>query len=202
VDLVGREERRLLQRLPAMLDTIRAEAEGVPILPATLRAAGAAITAAMARFLGSILESDLERVDRERAVRLQHRTANLNALYESLDEFVQSCKLARQWPPSGRVADQMIEALHTLLMALADAADTDDPTEREMTLALLTHRDELMERIRQRVLREDPDMPAKAQEALFAATMLFERIIWLARRTALLFSPERGAEPQPLTAAS
>jgi phosphate:Na+ symporter len=202
VDLVGREERRLLQRLPAMLDTIRADVEGVPLPPTTLRAAGAAITAAMARFLGSILELNLERVDREKAVRLQHRTANLNALYESLDEFAQICKLARLSPPSGRVADQMVEALHTLLMALADAADTDDPAEREMTLALLTHRDELMERIRQRVLREDPDMSAKAQEALFAATMLFERIIWLARRTALLFSPERGAEPEPLAAAS
>jgi phosphate:Na+ symporter len=202
VDLVGREERRLLGRLPAMLDTIRADAEGVRIPPATLRIAGAAITAAMARFLGSILESDIDRIDREKAVRLQHRTANLNALYESLDEFVETCKLARQSPPSGRVADQMVEALHTLLMALTDAADTDDLTEREMTLALLTQRDELMERIRQRVLREDPDMPAKAQEALFAATMLFERIIWLARRTALLFSPERGAEPQPLPAVS
>jgi len=123
-------------------------------------------------------------------------------LYESLDEFVQTCKLARQSPPSGRVADQMTEALHTLLMALADAADTDDQSEREMTLALLTYREELMERIRQRVLREDPDMPAKAQEALFAATMLFERIVWLARRTALLFSPEHTAERQPLAVAS
>lgn len=201
LELVGREEHRLLQRLPAMLDTIRADADGAPIPPATLRAASAAITSAMARFLGSILESNLERDDREKAVRLQHRTANLNALYESLDEFVQSCKLARQWPSSGRVADQMIEALHTLLMALADAAETDDPSEREMTLALLTHRDELMERIRRRVLREDPDMPAKAQEALFATTMLFERVIWLGRRTALLFSSEGGVEHQPLAAA-
>ncbi|MCK9914413.1 Na/Pi symporter [Microbacteriaceae bacterium K1510] len=201
LDLVAREEHRLLQRLPAMLDTVRADAEGVPIPPATLHAAAVTITGAMARFLGSILESNLERANREKATRLQHRTANLNALYESLDEFIQTCKLARQSPSSGRVADQMIEALHALLMALADAADTDDLSEREMTLALLTYRDELMERIRQRVLREDPDMPAKAQEALFAATMLFERIIWLARRTALLFSPERGAAHQPLAAA-
>jgi hypothetical protein len=47
-----------------------------------------------------------------------------------------------------------------------------------------------MERIRPRVLREDPNMPSKAQEALSSATMLFERIIWLARRNALLLSPE------------
>ncbi len=202
LELVEREERRLLQRLPAMLDTIRADVDGAPPAPATLRAASAAVTAAMVRFLGSILEADLERDDREKAVRLQHRTANLNALYESLDEFVQSCKLARQSSSSGRVADRMIEASHTLLMALADAAETGDLAERDMTLALLTHRDDLMERIRQRVLREDPDMPAKAQEALFATTMLFERVIWLARRTALLFSSQGNVEQRPLAAAS
>jgi phosphate:Na+ symporter len=56
-------------------------------------------------------------------------------------------------------------------------------------LALLGHRDELMERIRQRVLREDPAMPPAAQEALFAATMLFERIVWLSRQTTMLLVP-------------
>jgi phosphate:Na+ symporter len=50
-----------------------------------------------------------------------------------------------------------------------------------------------MERIRRRVLREDADMPARPQEALFAATMLFERLIWLARRCAILLNPEPAA---------
>jgi hypothetical protein len=51
----------------------------------------------------------------------------------------------------------------------------------------------LMDRMRRRVLQENPDLPADAQEALFAATMLFERIVWLARRNALLILPG----PQP-----
>jgi hypothetical protein len=38
------------------------------------------------------------------------------------------------------------------------------------------------------VLRENPDLPAKAQEALFSATMLFERIVWLSRRIAMLLA--------------
>jgi hypothetical protein len=42
------------------------------------------------------------------------------------------------------------------------------------------------------VLREDPNMPPKPQEALFAATMLFERVVWLARRSAILLTPERA----------
>jgi hypothetical protein len=48
-----------------------------------------------------------------------------------------------------------------------------------------------MERMRQRVLCEEPDIPSKAHEALFSTTMLFERILWLARRNALLL-PEPG----------
>ena len=62
-----------------------------------------------------------------------------------------------------------------------------------MLLALLGHRDELMERIRRRVLREDPNMPSKAQEALFSTTMLFERVVWLARRCAILLNPDPAA---------
>lgn len=202
IELVGREERRLLERLPAMLDTVRADAQGPATPPATLRAAGTLITQAMAAYLGSIIEANLERADREQAVRLEHRTANLNALYEGLDEFVAASQAARQWPSSARVADQMIESLHTLLSALVDATATDDPSERELILSLLGHRDELMERIRQRVLREDPNMPAKAQEAIFTATMLFERIVWLARRSALLLECRNGQPQEPLAAAS
>jgi hypothetical protein len=63
----------------------------------------------------------------------------------------------------------------------------------------------MMERMRRRVLREDPDMSPKAQEvqeALFSTTMLFWRIVWLARRGALLRdAPTAGAET-PVDAAA
>jgi phosphate:Na+ symporter len=197
IELVGREEQRLLARLPDMLDAVRADAEKEVIPASTLRTAGAAVTRAIAGYLESISEARLERSDRERVVRLQHRTANMNALQESVDEFVTACVSARQWPSSGRVADQMIESLHALLNTLADAAAANDPDEQELLLSLLGHRDEMMERIRQRVLREDPNMPAKSQEALFAATMLFERAVWLARRCAILLNPDQASGGRP-----
>jgi phosphate:Na+ symporter len=200
IELVGREEQRLLARLPSMLDAVCADAEGEAIPAPTLRSAAASISRAMAGYLESISEGRLERSDRERVVRLQHRAANLNAMHESLDEFVTACISARQWPSSGRVADQMIESLHALLEALVEAAAANDSGEQELVLSLLGHRDEMMERIRQRVLWEDPNMPAKAQEALFAATMLFERAVWLARRCAILLNPERAAGSQGVPA--
>ena len=189
VELVGREERRLLDLLPTMLDDLRADA-GESAVPAdVVKSAGVSVARAMAAYLEAILGADVERADRERVIRLQHRTSNIGALFEALDNFAAASRTARQWPSSGRVAEQMVEALHALLTALIDAVTSDDPADRELVLALLGHRDELMERIRQRVLREDPGMPAPAQEALFTATMLFERIVWLARQTTMLLVP-------------
>lgn len=194
IELAAREERRLLERLPTMLDAVRADVEGpTAVSAATLREAGTAITREMAAYLDQITELALTRTSREQVMRLQHRVANLTALHEALDDFVTACEQTRHWPSSARVAGQMIESLHTLLTAFVDAATSADPGDHEVLLVLLGHRDEMMERIRQRVLREDPDMPPKAQEALFSTTMLFERIVWLARRNALLLTPEAAS---------
>jgi len=92
----------------------------------------------------------------------------------------------------------MVEAMHALLGALVDATASEDPAEQQMVLSMLGHRDELMERMRRRVLQENPDLPTEAQESLFATTMLFERIIWLARRNALLILPEAANPPTPV----
>jgi phosphate:Na+ symporter len=193
LELLGREESRLVERLPMMLDTIRADVTASNTSPQMLRTASTTITRAMAGYLESIMETNIERVDRERVIRFQHRTANLDALFEALDEFRTAAQAAKHWPASGRLAESMIEALHTLLSAFVDACISCDPAEREFVLSLLGHRDELMERMRQRVLRENPDLPAQAHESVFAATMLFERVVWLARRSTLLLT---GA-PQP-----
>jgi phosphate:Na+ symporter len=200
LDLVVREEHRLLAHLPAMLDIIR-EGGSPSVPPATLRAVGKNITRAMSAYLESVLNANAERADRERVIALQHRTANLDALYEAVGEFETAARSGQGWPASRRVADSMIEALHALLSALADAVGSSDPSDRDFIQSLLGDRDEMMQRMRQRVLREDPNIPMGAQEAIFTATVLFERIVWLARRTTLLLereSPEPApAEPAP-----
>ena len=194
LELATREEDRLVQRLPMLLDDIRSDATESVGSAELLRSASHSITAAMERYLEAILEVDLDRRDRERVIRLQHRTANLSALFDAVCEFRSAVIVAGRWPISARVTGNMVEALHALLAALAEASTSNDAEERDLVLSLLGHRDELMERMRQRVLRENPDLPAKAQEALFSATMLFERIVWLARRGTLLLTPSQGGE--------
>jgi phosphate:Na+ symporter len=189
LELVVREERRLIERLPSMLDQVRADGDPTGHSSEALKTAGIAIAAAMSRYLEAIAETGLDRDEVERLTRLQHRTANLGLLYDSLDEFVAAACKARFWPASGRVADQMIEAMHALLGVLVDSAASEDAIDQQLILSMLGNRDELMERMRRRVLQDNPELPAEAQQALFAATMLFERAVWLARRGVLLILP-------------
>src|SRR5262249_30919990 len=191
--LATREEERLAQRLPMMLDGIRSDSAAGEAPPEVLQAASHSITDTMAAYLSGILESNADRDDRERVMRLQHRAENFRALFDALGEFRVAALAAKEWPSSASVAENMIESLHALLSALVEATGSGDMVEREFVLSLLGNRDELMERMRQRVLRENPDLPAKAQEALFSATMLFERIIWLARQIAMLLAPRETA---------
>jgi phosphate:Na+ symporter len=188
LELATREEARLAQRLPTMLDEIRSEGGPVTVAPEILRAASRSIGDAIGSYLRDILDSNPDRDDSDRIIRLQHRTVNLGALFDALDDFRVAAHDANQWPSSAKVAKTMIEALHAQLSALVDAISSMDPSERDFVLSLLGSREELMERMRQRVLHENPDLPAKAREALFSATMLFERIVWLARRIAMLLS--------------
>src|SRR5579871_1140138 len=98
VELVGREERRLLDLLPTMLDDMRADAGESAVSSDVLKSAGISVSRAMAAYLEAILGADVERSDRERVIRLQHRTANIGALFEALDNFTAASRTARQWP--------------------------------------------------------------------------------------------------------
>ena len=194
IELVGREEQRVLQRLPLMLDEIRSDVEGEIQTAELTRNSSASVLAAMAAYSGEILAANLSRTDRERVVRSEHRISNLSALFESLLEFVTTCKEARDVPVGARVAHQMIESLHSLLQSVVDAAASGDESDFNIVLQLLGSRDEIMDRIRKRVMNDDPDMPASLHSALFTATMLFARVVWLLRQNALLLMPERNSQ--------
>jgi hypothetical protein len=79
---------------------------------------------------------------------------------------------------------------------LVESAETPDPEERRLSLALFGRRDELMESIRKRLLAEGQATSAKVQEALSRPPSLFERILWLARDSMRALVLESG-EPEP-----
>jgi phosphate:Na+ symporter len=192
LDLVGREEARLVARLPVMLDGIRADGPADAPSVTMLRTAGSALAEAISAYLRSILDVQPDSSEVARAMRLQDAVQMVAALHETVEEFARSVLHARSSGASIPTIDHMVEALHLLLETVRDAVHSGDEADRGLALTLLEHRDELMEDIRRRLIATELAGQGGAQEAVFRATMSFERCVWLARRSVLL---TRGAEP-------
>ena len=197
LELAVREQQRLLQRLPLMLDHIRMG--GNPDVPsaATLATAGLAVGEAVRRYLAGVLETEPGREAVVAAMRLQRAVDNINALHQALEEFVAASRAADGSQGAATVG-RMVESLHMLLEVLVDIASSDSAEEQEMSLTLLGERDKVIEGVRTRLMADAADAPAKVQEALFRTTFLFERILWLARDTAQVFAhPAPAPAPAP-----
>ena len=196
LELVGREQLRLLQRLPRMLDQVRTEAVQGGASAEQLCAAGLSVGEAIRRYLASLLEGEPGRDAVVQAMRLQRTLDNLVALHESLASFVEAARAADGAAGASTVG-HMAESLHMLLEVLADLAGSDDPEEQQLSMALLGERREVIEAVRARLMATAPTASAKIQEALFRTTFLFERILWLARDTAQVFGRQAEAAPEP-----
>jgi len=181
LELVAREEQRLLQRLPAMLDGVRAEAQSGGLSAEVLRSAGLNVAAATRRYLARILEAEPGRHAVTRAMGMQRVLDNIVALHEAVEEFERAVRVAA--PKAAEAVGRMVESLHMLLEVLNEIAQAQDAAEQEFSLALLGERRQVIEGLRTRLMGASSE--ARVQEALFRSTVLFERILWLARDTAV-----------------
>ncbi|HEY9211659.1 MAG TPA: Na/Pi symporter [Ancylobacter sp.] len=177
LDLSMREMGRLSARLPLLLDMVRDEPEPGTPSALILRNAGVSLAGTVKAYLTSVLDNKPTRRQVSTALLLEDAADNAGALHEALAEFTEAAALATSLPTASR----LIEALHALMFAVADHAESLGTEAPDIVLSLLGHRDQLMEELRVR-LSSQSDVPADVQNALFRMTVLFERIVWLARR--------------------
>ena len=177
LDLSIRELGRLGSRLPLLLDKVRDEPEPGTPSAIVLRNAGVALAGTIKAYLTSVLDNNPSRRQVSTALLLEDAATNAGALHEALAEFAGAAALTTSLPTASR----LIEALHALMYAVADHTESLGTEEPDVVLSLLGHRDRLMEELRLRLSSQN-DVPADVQNALFQMTVLFERIVWLARR--------------------
>ncbi|MBI0534636.1 hypothetical protein D9599_03505 [Roseomonas sp. KE2513] len=101
--------------------------------------------------------------------------------------------------PLAGLAGPLAESLHLLLTELHETALSGDP-EAAATLSELSADRSVMDGIRRRLARAGVSMQ-DGLDLLFRATSLFERAVWLIRRSALLL-PRTGEERVPDAAAA
>lgn len=188
LDLAMRELARLSERLPMLLDGVRAEPEEATPPMETLRSAGLTLAGAIKAYLRMLLDNQPPRAEVAAALLLEDATGNAGELHETLAELAAAVPAAAALSTTGN----LVEALHTLLTVVAGHAQSlgvDDP---EFALSLLGHRDQLMEELRLR-LASSSDAAPSVQDALFRITILFERAVWLSRRLVIDMSQVQRA---------
>lgn len=194
LELVEREQQGLMARLPALVP-----AEGQAALPAGERRAGLdasqELVAEVERFLSEVIQRDEGDLSLGRAMNFKSRNALLQGLCETLDELLAALDASHGPERPLPLAGSLIEASHALLDSLVEAAGEGDAVDPQLLRVLTSDRSALMERLRRDLLRNGTDLGPGQRNGLLAATALFERLVWLIHRYAVLLpNPEAKGE--------
>jgi phosphate:Na+ symporter len=180
LDLVDREQQRLISALPAYVDTIRSDGDRPAMaLPLSIRhAASTAVAGETDVFLSEVVNSNPGFDGVDRIFEARSRLRGLVTLQECLHEFASHMASLRGETGSS-LKTSLIESLHLLLTMAAEVAQTGDEDDRAFLEELTSDRSDMMEGIRRQLLAQPAS--ASMREALLVATVLFERAVWLIR---------------------
>jgi len=194
--LVDREQQRMIELMPAYLDEIRHEVVVKSYELESLHLGCEHVVEICRRFLEGVLATAQGEETMAQSLVLHHRNELLVGLQESLHQLVLAAKRAGGGE-AGQLIDTLVESTHVLLLTLDDAARHRRHEDLALLRNLTEDRSEMMDSIRRRLLSETGLEPAR-REALLEATTLFERLVWLLRRYALLLAPvDVDGEPVP-----
>jgi phosphate:Na+ symporter len=126
----------------------------------------------------------------ERIIALNNRSSLIISMQDSIRQFAAGLEAASSQGVNHRLIGHLVESLHLILSVLPSALAGDDD-DREFLMTLTGDKTDLMENIRRTLGQGKDGLSAEIQDILFNSTTLFERIIWLVRRFAVLVESAR-----------
>jgi phosphate:Na+ symporter len=182
--LARREYARLVALMPMALAPLRPEEENGTLALDNIQRRHLALELAqqIESFVSLAVTSHPQNTDVGGLLLLQRYNGQLQSLIDALHNYVEELETLKD-PVAHEIAirTSMTETLHLLLCLLAEYASGDGDAE---TLERLTRdRGDIMTRFRVQIVQNDTASNAN-REALFVATGLFERMVWLIRELA------------------
>jgi phosphate:Na+ symporter len=185
LDLAEREQERLIARFPTMLEgVIDGDGTGAAVPRPVLSASSEHLEREIAEFLKALLEAGLERETLDHAVGLNARNVLLTGLRETVDEFASTLEGVQGRTDAPPLISGLAEALHTLLWQMEEATRSRDADDIAVLLDLTRDRGEMMQALRSRAVAQEEGLAYDLHDAVFRASALFERAVWLLRRLA------------------
>jgi phosphate:Na+ symporter len=191
--LADREMRRFLDLQIQLLDCVRSERNPDSYDdPRALHDGMIRLQPEIRDFLAELVNQQLDRETSLDVLRLERRLDQLETLEASIYALTKVYSSVSSAGRANEIMTSLLESASLMLLTLADVWTYRDPTETDMLLKMTTDRGELMERVRL-TYRSGSTAELESDSAVFYATTLFERIIWLCRQIAQSLDVEKSA---------
>jgi phosphate:Na+ symporter len=196
IDLIEKEQMRLLVRLPDYVNALRPAGPGKPRgEDRAMHHAFQMLYKEVQSYLASLFHEPLSRTTLERLTNVQDRHGVIGVLEETVRQMVTSVEQA---PPSATLAPlvgSMTEALDFLLVTAGEALTTLDPEEADLLAGLCSDRGDLLERLRNLYLASEQGLSPRDKILLLSLTTHYDRVVWMVRRLAELLQQNRHFRP-------
>lgn len=181
--LAQQEQSRLVALLPDALSLLRpdqADAE-TQLGNTERRSLSAALIAEIEIFISEAVNRHPQNIDFSGLLLLQRLNNHILPLIDALHGYVDELSGLKDPAPHELImCGSMTESLHFLLGLVADQAKGED-VDADILKRLTSDRSTVMTRFRNEIAANDTKSNAN-REALFVATGLFERMVWLVRQ--------------------
>jgi phosphate:Na+ symporter len=192
IDLVEKEQMRLVARLPEYVNALRDLGPGKQRADLrSLHQPFRVLYKEVESYLTSLIHLHISAAGSERLTNVHNRHGVIGFLEDSLTQLVDSVGQTRPSRQLAPLVANVTEALDFLLATAADAVTTLDPVDAAMIAGLCADRGELMSRIRNLYLSSEERLSPQDKTLLLGVTALFDRIVWMVGRLALLLQQSR-----------
>lgn len=184
VELVSQEQLRFYGVVTSILESVRDETKGtVTARPTALRKGSHSLGGEITVFLKELINRNVSSETAGEILSLERRQENLGSLLETVYRYSVIRGETSFNPHLSALMDRLSESLHLILLTAADAWRSGDSDDLALLLKLTEDRGEMMERLRRSYQMAEGG--AGQISALFYATSLFERAVWLVRQVGL-----------------
>jgi phosphate:Na+ symporter len=197
LDLVEKEQSRLIGLLPRLLDELRPdEIEGEPFQGRDLYEACASVARQCEVFIDRLMGHPQSHQTLERLMNVRSRNELLNHLQDGCRNLQEL--LGSDFSESVAISlrHSLVEGLCTVLMVLEDAVQEGATTDHRLLMTLTSDRSSIMKNLRESMIKAENGLGIESQSKLLPATSLFERLIWLINRYGVLLNDQIQAIPE------
>ena len=196
IDLVEKEQTRLLTRLPEYINTLRGPLVGKGKTEyQSIHPAFRTLYKEVEVYLTGLVHLHLTPTTSDRLTNVHNRHVVIGYLEETVYPLVKAVCDTPSSPALAPLVRNFTEALDFLLVTAGEAVTTLDPEEAQMMAALCADRGDLLGRIRNLYLASEQGLKPQDKALLLDLTTHFDRIVWQVRRLAELLQQNQRFRP-------